>query len=114
MQVVIAYSPAARQVCEHSLNLPAGATVLEALCAVNVWASDAFGHELVLHPATALLGVWGKSVLPEQVLVEGDRLEIYRPLLADPKTARRERFLKQGKRGAGLFAKRRPGGKAGY
>jgi uncharacterized protein len=28
--------------------------------------------------------------------------------------ARRERFAKQGARTSGLFAKRRPGGKAGY
>jgi putative ubiquitin-RnfH superfamily antitoxin RatB of RatAB toxin-antitoxin module len=41
-------------------------------------------------------------------------LEFYRALRVDPKVARRERFNKQGSRGAGLFSKRRPGAKPGY
>jgi hypothetical protein len=41
------------------------------------------------------------------VLQTGDRLELYRPLLVDPKRARRERFARQGSRSAGLFARRR-------
>jgi putative ubiquitin-RnfH superfamily antitoxin RatB of RatAB toxin-antitoxin module len=41
-------------------------------------------------------------------------VEIYRPLRVDPKVARRERFVKQGARTAGLFVKKRPGAKAGY
>ena len=58
--------------------------------------------------------VWGKSVKPDYVMVEGDRLEILRALLVDPKEARRLRFNQQGSRAAGLFAKRRQGSKAGY
>ena len=42
-----------------------------------------------------------------QVLRDQDRIEIYRPLRVDPKVARRERFVKQGSRGAGLFIKLR-------
>jgi len=42
------------------------------------------------------LGIFGKTVKPEQTLRAGDRVEIYRPLIADPKEARRER-AKQGK-----------------
>jgi len=45
---------------------------------------------------------------------EQDRLELYRPLLVDPKEARRARFEAQGARSVGLFARRRPGAKAGY
>ena len=60
------------------------------------------------------LGVWGKPVDATHFLRDGDRLEIYRPLTVDPKVARRERFVRQGAKGAGLFAKRRAGGKAGY
>nr|MCU0926665.1 RnfH family protein [Hydrogenophaga sp.] len=48
------------------------------------------------------------------VLREGDRVEVYRLLRVDPKVARRERFVGQGARRAGLFAQRRPGSKAGY
>jgi putative ubiquitin-RnfH superfamily antitoxin RatB of RatAB toxin-antitoxin module len=42
---------------------------------------------------TAKLGVFGKVVAKpkEQGLSEGDRVEIYRPLIADPKEVRKER-----------------------
>ena len=60
------------------------------------------------------VGVWGRKQGWDHQLREGDRVEIYRPLLVDPKVARRERFQKQGARTAGLFAKRRPEAKAGY
>ena len=39
----------------------------------------------------ARLGIFGKVVSPGQVLHAGDRVEIYRPLLADPKQVRKER-----------------------
>ena len=39
----------------------------------------------------AAFGILGKPARPEQALQEGDRIEIYRPLAADPKTARRAR-----------------------
>ena len=52
--------------------------------------------------------------LPKDFVRPGDRVEIYRPLKVDPKVARRERFVRQGARATGLFARRRPGGKAGY
>ena len=58
--------------------------------------------------------VWGKAVQMNTPLVQGDRLELLRPLLVDPKEARRLRFTQQGSRATGLFAKRRKGAKAGY
>ncbi len=39
----------------------------------------------------ARLGVFGKLVTAEQALQEGDRVEIYRPLKADPKEVRKAR-----------------------
>jgi len=36
-------------------------------------------------------GIWGRPVSPQTVLRDLDRVEIYRPLLADPKQIRRER-----------------------
>ncbi|HEX2668990.1 MAG TPA: RnfH family protein [Gammaproteobacteria bacterium] len=42
------------------------------------------------------LGIRGKRVAPDQVLEEGDRLEILRPLTADPKETRR-RLAARGK-----------------
>ena len=39
----------------------------------------------------ARLGIFGKAVKADQVLLAGDRVEIYRPLLADPKEVRKKR-----------------------
>jgi len=55
------------------------------------------------------VGIWNKAVELTQVLCENDRIELYRALRVDPKVARRERFVQQGRRSAGLFAtKKRP------
>ena len=43
---------------------------------------------------TCDLGVFGKAVPPNYELVDGDRIEIYRPLIADPKEIRRQRAEK--------------------
>lgn len=40
------------------------------------------------------LGVFGERVSPCAPLVEGDRVEIYRPLAIDPKQARRLRAVR--------------------
>ena len=42
-------------------------------------------------------GVWGRIQPPHYALREGDRIEIYRPLKADPKQARRARAGQGGK-----------------
>jgi hypothetical protein len=39
----------------------------------------------------AKLGIYAKVISPSQVLHEGDRVEIYRPLIADPKEVRKAR-----------------------
>ena len=40
------------------------------------------------------LGIFGKPVAEDYELLEGDRIEIYRPLIADPKEVRRQRAAK--------------------
>jgi putative ubiquitin-RnfH superfamily antitoxin RatB of RatAB toxin-antitoxin module len=42
------------------------------------------------------LGIWGRLVDAAQVLKDGDRIEIYRPLNIDPRDARR-RLAEEGK-----------------
>ena len=106
--VIVCYSPAPRHVLEWPVQLPEGATVAQALRASG-WPEACPGDA-----AQADVGVWGRRCTPDQVLREGDRVEVYRPLQVDPKVARRERFRKQGARAAGLFAQRRPGAKPGY
>lgn len=107
IRVTVLYSPAPREVLEWNLELPAGATVRDAVLASG-WKQAA--------PAGDVpdVGVWGRRCTPQHVLREGDRVEVYRDLKVDPKVARRERFRKQGARATGLFAQRRPGAKPGY
>jgi len=45
-------------------------------------------------PATLRVGIFNKLKTPDTVVREGDRIEVYRPLVADPKSARRKRVLK--------------------
>ena len=109
--VTVVWSSGPRHVQEESLRLATGCTVLQALHALQVGSgmrrADAF-------PTSPVLGVWGDKVDGNQVLKDGDRLELYRPLRVDPKVARRARFESQGARATGLFAHRRAGAKAGY
>jgi uncharacterized protein len=41
------------------------------------------------------IGIFGVVCKPDHILKQGDRVEIYRPLIHDPKDARRKRALKQ-------------------
>jgi len=49
------------------------------------------------------VGIFGKLKNPGQILQAGDRVEIYRPLIADPKEVRRQRAAagKKMKKGGG-------------
>lgn len=109
MRVSLVYAEAPRMVHEVQLELADGSTVAQALSASG-WAQ----RFPALQAPEMTLGVWGRRCTGEQVLRDGDRVEVVRALRVDPKVARRERFQGQGARGAGLFAKRRPGSKAGY
>lgn len=109
MKIFVIYSHAARQIREWTLDLEPGSTALQAIESTGVLGEF---PELRLQPL--LLGIWGKRASINKVLRDNDRLEIYRVLRVDPKVARRERFDRQGAKGAGLFAATRPGAKAGY
>ena len=45
--------------------------------------------------AVQKIGIFGNIARPDVVLKERDRVEIYRPLIADPKDARRRRATKK-------------------
>ena len=109
LRVSVACSASPGEVKERLLELPPGSTALQAL-----QASGLIQDLPELQGRTLDVGVWGRACPPSQVLEDGDRLEIYRPLRVDPKVARRERFKGQGMRTAGLFKDRRPDAKAGY
>lgn len=84
IEVVYALAHEQRRV---SLDLAPGSTVLDA-----VQASGLLEHLPQIEPG--YVGVWGSQVSAETRLREGDRVEIYRPLIADPKQVRRERAAK--------------------
>ena len=109
MKVSLIYSPAPRQVREWLLDLAQGSTVAQAIASCGVLAE--FPE---LDASHLTVGIWGRKASAGQALREHDRVEIYRGLRVDPKIARRERFSRQGAKRAGLFAKTRAGGKAGY
>jgi putative ubiquitin-RnfH superfamily antitoxin RatB of RatAB toxin-antitoxin module len=48
-----------------------------------------------IDPGLAKIGVWGKLSDPGSAARADDRIEIYRPLLADPKTTRSARVDKK-------------------
>jgi putative ubiquitin-RnfH superfamily antitoxin RatB of RatAB toxin-antitoxin module len=109
IEVTLVYSPASRVVHEVVLQMPLGTSVRQA------WlASEWFSSMDVTAGDGPESSIWGRKTTPTQILRDGDRLEALRPLKVDPKEARRQRFVKQGSRGAGLFANRRPGAKPGY
>ncbi|MCA1779351.1 MAG: RnfH family protein [Xanthomonadaceae bacterium] len=66
------------------LELQAGATVSDAIEASGL--GKRF-PQLDIRPDR--LGVFGEKKRPDHALRNGDRVEIYRPLEVDPKTARR-------------------------
>lgn len=70
------------------LNVPAGTTLRGAVLRAEIRRFFP-GVDLASVP----LGIFGKRVpqAEERVLEEGDRVEIYRPLLADPKEVRKAR-----------------------
>lgn len=113
----MAEAPAAGALCAVFVTLVVSPAPGEAReCVLQLRVGTRVADVLADHAAVGAVawGIWGRLVAPEQVLCDGDRLELYRPLTVDPKVARRERFARQGARTTGLFARQRPGGKAGY
>ncbi|MBC3949202.1 RnfH family protein [Pseudomonas folii] len=76
----------------RAVEVPAGATVQQALLLSGVG-----GEFPELDLEHCPVGIFGKVVGHERVLEHGDRIEIYRPLLADPKEVRRLRAAKAAK-----------------
>lgn len=67
------------------LTLPAGSTVDQAIDAAGL---DVRVPDVVVDRER--VGIFGNRVAPNRVLSDGDRVEIYRPLKADPREVRRQ------------------------
>lgn len=70
------------------LKVATGTTARQAVALVQV-------GDTTQQWANAPIGVFGKKVRDDYVLQPHDRVEIYRPLLIDPKEARRLRVAKK-------------------
>ena len=77
----------------RTVTLPATATVADAFAAV------AFDRKFNVDLQAVALGIFGARVKLDTPLHDGDRIEIYRPLAADAKEARRRRAGARGRRG---------------
>ena len=85
INIEIIYAQPQRSIAK-SLKMPQGARIADAM-ALAASDQDFFGVDL----GHAAVGIFGKVAPRDRLLKEGDRIEIYRPLLEEPKLARRER-----------------------
>lgn len=79
--------------CSVAVDLPAGSRVGDALAKANL-AMTLPGVDV----DPSRLAIYGKTATLATELRDGDRVEILRPLAADPKQARRERAREAAKR----------------
>ncbi len=88
MQVEVVYALPKRQSL-LSVNISVGSTVRQAIerSGILTTYSD-------IDLAVNKVGIWSRTVKLDEVLVAGDRVEIYRPLIADPKDMRKKRAEK--------------------
>ena len=84
IEVEVAYARPERQLI-LKVEVPAGTTAIEAARLSGI--EEQFPE---IRLGQDRLGVFGKLCKDDRVLHPGDRVEIYRPLLVDPRAARRE------------------------
>jgi hypothetical protein len=82
--VEVVYADPQRQIL-RKVEIAANSSVTAAILA------SAIGDELPAGFQPAGIGIFGRLVTPATLLRDGDRVELYRPLLADPKDSRRKR-----------------------
>ena len=90
--VGVAYAPPGKPVHRH-LRLPSGSTVGDAIRASGLLAQC---PEIDMNRNR--VGIFGRLAQFDTPLRNGDRVEIYRPLNADPKEVRRRRAASGKKR----------------
>ncbi|WP_334187173.1 RnfH family protein [Noviherbaspirillum sp.] len=89
IRVQVCYATPARQILRE-LQVVEGATLHVAIRQSGMLDEASEIDLSVLH-----VGVFGKRKSLDDVLRNGDRVEIYRPLIADPKDSRRRRADKK-------------------
>jgi len=93
MQVEVVYAAAPHDVRQATLELADGATVADALRASRLLEALDHTEADALKPS-----IWGRVAALDARLRDGDRIELTRGLLVDPKEARRQRYRRDGVR----------------
>jgi putative ubiquitin-RnfH superfamily antitoxin RatB of RatAB toxin-antitoxin module len=95
LHVEVVYAAAPHDVRSVMLELDEGAVLSDAVRASGLLSG------LSAEAVDALqAGIWGKAAAFDARLRDGDRVELTRGLLVDPKEARRQRYRRDGVRGA--------------
>jgi len=89
LEVEVVYATPERQ-ARYVLRVKDGATLAHAIRASGIL--EAFPE---IDLARNRVGIYGTLTKSARVLRDGDRIEIYRPLSADPKEARRARATRR-------------------
>ena len=76
----------AGSIWQQAIRLPRGSTIADALKG-----SGFFSDWPQLEHGNLVAGVYGQTFSLDHVLLDGDRVEIYRPLVFDPNESRRRR-----------------------
>jgi putative ubiquitin-RnfH superfamily antitoxin RatB of RatAB toxin-antitoxin module len=76
-----------------SLPVPTGSTIKE-----GIKLSGIVAHFPEIIPDEATVGIFSRPEKLDCILKAGDRIEIYRPLIADPKEMRKLRAAKMAKK----------------
>ena len=85
MEIEVAYATADKQAL-LSVEVPSDCTVGEAIKLSGI--REEFPD---MEPDPKAIGIFSRKVALDYKLKEGDRVEIYRPLVADPKEMRKKR-----------------------
>jgi uncharacterized protein len=101
LAIEVMYAAAPHDVRRLVLRVHEGSTLADALRASHLL------DGLSAAQADALeAGIWGRVVPLDTPLRDGDRVELTRGLLVDPKEARRQRYRRDGMRGKARSARR--------
>jgi uncharacterized protein len=100
IEIVEAFADGAHR---ETVRVRAGASLADALaCATSESVKRALDElARIDHVADSNVGVWGRRALATTALHDGDRIELYRAVTADAKSARLARAREQGYRWQG-------------
>ena len=90
IEVEVAYAEPSRQFLRRVI-VPVGASVADAI------AASGLEREFGIDASALAAGIWSRAVGRDAIVEAADRIELYRPLKADPKESRRRRAATRAK-----------------